>query len=439
MPREIPWSPDAEMGVLSCMLMSEDAQIKAFEELTKEDFYEHRNKVVFNAISSIYTRGGGIDVVTISEQLKREGTLERIGGHGYLANLLDAADSHKMVEEYAKIVRGYAILRSIIQETQEIKDKAYETSPDEVPEFVDEAEKRIFNVSSNIKRDGLRNVQDILIKTFDEIDARQNSDKKITGIHTGFNKIDSLTAGLQKSDLIIVAGRPAMGKTSLALDFARTAATGYDIPTAFFSLEMSETQLVERMLCAQGKVDSRKLRVGDLNDNEINRLKMAAREINESPIYIDDTPALTPLQLRGKARRIKKESGLGLIIVDYLQLMGDDDRTRNRREQIGKISRSLKIVAKELEVPVVALSQLSRAPEHRDDHRPILSDLRESGDIEQDADVVMFVYRGEVYYGPQKDGEDLRNKAEILVSKQRNGPTGKVTMRFLKEYTTFED
>jgi replicative DNA helicase len=441
-PRQPPWSEEAEISVLSAMLIDGDAVARAVEMVDDGSFYKEANRRVFRAMIRLYSRGEVIDVVTLSDELKSSGELEGAGGMPYLARLVDAVPTAANIEYHCRILKDKAVLRRLIEAATDIVQEAYEAPAGEVDDTLDRAEQRIFQIAQASERQGFVWIKEILWPAFERIEELQRSPGSVTGVASGYPDLDNLTAGFQPGDLVVVAGRPSMGKTALALNFAQHAAIDHDVPVAVFSLEMSKESLVQRLLCAEGRVDSGRLRRGRLQDDEYARLATAAGHLNTAPIWIDDTPAISPLELRAKARRLAAEVDLGLIIVDYLQLMAGPRNVENRQQEISAISRSLKAVSKELNVPVVALSQLSRAPEQRTDKRPLLADLRESGAIEQDADLVIFVYREEAY---RKDGdliddkgESLEGRAEIIVGKQRNGPTGTVNLYFHKSYTLFE-
>jgi replicative DNA helicase len=441
-PRQPPWSEEAEISVLSAMLIDGDAVARAVEMVDDGSFYKEANRRVFRAMLRLYSRGEVIDVVTLSDELKSSGELEGAGGMAYLARLVDAVPTAANIEYHCRILKDKAVLRRLIEAATDIVQEAYEAPAGEVDDTLDRAEQRIFQIAQASERQGFVWIKEILWPAFERIEELQRSPGSVTGVASGFPDLDNMTAGFQPGDLVVVAGRPSMGKTALALNFAQHAAIDHDVPVAVFSLEMSKESLVQRLLCAEGRVDSGRLRRGRLQDDEYARLATAAGHLNTAPIWIDDTPAISPLEVRAKARRLAAEVDLGLIIVDYLQLMAGPRNVENRQQEISAISRSLKAVAKELNVPVVSLSQLSRAPEQRTDKRPLLADLRESGAIEQDADLVIFVYREEAYRkdGDMLDdkGESLEGRAEIIVGKQRNGPTGTVNLYFHKSYTLFE-
>jgi len=440
--RQVPWSEEAEISVLSAMLMDGDAVARAIETVGDGSFYREANRRIFRAMVRLYSRGEVIDVVTLSDELKSSGELDGAGGMAYLARLVDAVPTAANIEYHCRILRDKSVLRQLIDSATDIVRDAYDAPAGEVDDTLDRAEQRIFQIAQASQRQGFVWIKEILWPTFERIEELQSSPGSVTGVPSGFPDLDNLTAGFQKGDLIIVAGRPSMGKTALALNFAQHAAIAKEIPVAVFSLEMSKESLVQRLLCSEGRVDSGRLRRGRLQDDEYARLATAAGHLNTAPIWIDDSPAITALEVRAKARRLAAEVDLGLIIVDYLQLMTGPGNAENRQQEISAISRSIKAIAKELNVPVVALSQLSRAPEQRTDKRPVLADLRESGAIEQDADLVLFVFREEVYRRPEDmvddSGESIEGKTSLIIGKQRNGPTGTVGLYFHKNYTLFE-
>ncbi len=437
--RKAPWSPEAEISVLGGMLIDADAVAKAVELVEDNMFYREANRRLYRAMRRLFERGEAIDPVTLTEELRGSGELESVGGPAYLAELMEAVPTAANIEYHSKIVRDRALLRRLIEASTETIRDAYQSGGDIIEDTIDRAEQRIFQVSQAGQRRGFIWIKEILWPTFEHIERLQEAKGAVTGVPSGFHDLDNMTAGFQRSDLIVVAGRPSMGKTSLLLNVIQHAAIEAETPVALFSLEMSKEAIVQRLLCAEGQVNSSNLRRGRLSQDELTNLATAAGHLNTAPIWIDDTPAITALELRAKARRLKAEVDLGLIAVDYLQLMRGP-RAENRVQEISAISGALKAVAKELAVPVIALSQLSRAPEQRGEHRPQLSDLRESGAIEQDADVVLFIFRPEVYQREltDVDGESLEGKAELIVGKQRNGPTGTVNLYFRKEFTRFE-
>ena len=437
--RTPPFSLEAETAVLGGMLIDRDAVPKAVELLNESMFYREANRRLYRSMVRLFERGDVIDVITVSEELKKTGEMESSGGFDYLAALVDAVPTAANLEYHSRIVRDKALLRRLVEQSSQIIRDVYDQGERDVDEILDEAEAKIFQVAESHKREGFVWIKEILWPTFEHIERLQESAGGITGVPTGFKDLDRMTTGLQNGDLVIVAGRPSMGKTSWILNVAQSAAIEHNITVAIFSLEMSKEQLVQRFLCAEGRVDAQRLRRGRMSPEEYQRLAAAAGHLNTAPLWIDDSPGSTVLEMRAKARRLKAETDLGLLIIDYMQLMTSRARSENRVQEVSEISRGLKALARELEVPVVALSQLSRAPEQRTDRRPQLSDLRDSGSIEQDADLVMFLYRPEYYFGPvDKDGNSQEGKSELIVSKQRNGPTGVVNLYFHKAYTRFD-
>ncbi len=437
--RQAPWSPEAEISVLGGMLIDGDAVAKGVELVDDTMFYRPANRRLYRAMRRLFERGEAIDPVTLTEELRATGELDAVGGPAYLAELIEAVPTAANIEYHAKIIKDRALLRRLIEASSDTIRDAYDTGGEPVADTLDRAEQRIFQIAQAGKRKGFVWIKEVLWPTFEHIERLQQAEGAVTGIPSGFSDLDNLTAGFQRADLIVVAGRPSMGKTSLALNIIQHAAIERGTPVALFSLEMSKEAIVQRLLCAEGQVNSSNLRRGRLSEQEYMQLATAAGHLNTAPIWIDDTPAITALELRAKARRLKAEVDLGLIAVDYLQLMRAP-RAENRVQEISAISGALKAVAKELDVPVMAMSQLSRAPEQRGEHRPQLSDLRESGAIEQDADLVLFIFRPEVYRREltELEGESLEGKAELIIGKQRNGPTGTINLFFRKEFTRFE-
>jgi len=430
-----PHNHEAEQALLSGILIDADALGKVLEIINPDDFYRETHRKIFESMLSLYERNEPTDLLTVGDELRKTSMLEAAGGMSYLATLVDQLPSAAHIASYARIVKEKAILRGLISAATEIIAKGQGENADDIDRFVDDAEQIIFKISEKRIRQGFFPVKEIVKDSFKAIESLYEKKELLTGVTTGFRDLDRLTCGLQPADLIIVAGRPSMGKTAFALNIAENAACEKKVCVAIFSLEMSKEQLVQRMLCGLAKVDGSKLRGGFLRESDWPKLTRAAGKLSESPIFIDDTPALSVLEMRAKARRLKKEKGLGLIVVDYLQLMRSSLHTDSREREISDISRSLKALAKELGVPVIALSQLNRSVESRTDKRPQLSDLRESGAIEQDADVIAFIYRDEVY---NKNTAD-RGVAEIIIGKQRNGPIDIVRLAFLHEYTRFEN
>ena len=434
MDRMPPASIEAEQAVLGAMLLKPDAVTTAAEELSADDFYRETHRLIFEAMMELKERTEPVDLVTLTEQLKKADKLAKIGGIPALSLIANSVPTAANVHYHARIVHEKAQLRSLIAAATEIAGAAYE-SADEVEDIMDSAEKRILQVASGKRSKDFVPLQDILLDTLEQIDLRYNNKGSITGLPTGFTELDHLTAGLQKSDLILVAARPSMGKTAFTLNIAAHVVLRAKEPVAFFSLEMSKEQLVQRLLCSEGRIDSQRLRVGELEEKEWGDLVDTANRLSAAPLYIDDTPGITVMELRSKARRLKAEHGLSLIIIDYLQLMqGRGNKSGdNRQQEISEISRSLKALARELNVPVIALSQLSRSVESRQIKRPMLSDLRESGSLEQDADIVMFLYR-EDYYDPETENKNI---TEVIIAKHRNGPVDTVDLTFLKQFTKF--
>jgi replicative DNA helicase len=440
--RQPPYSAEAEQAVLGAMLLDGDAALRGTELLDDAMFYREGHRRLFRAMHGIIERGGVIDPVTLRDEVDRRGELEGVGGIEYLSYLLDVVPTAANIDYHAKIVRDKALLRRLIEAATGIVQEAYEAKrlADEV---LDSAEQKIFLVSETRKTEGFVRLKELLWPTMERIESLHAGGQSITGVPSGFADLDDKTAGFQNADLVIVAARPSMGKTALCLNIAQHAAIEKGIPVAIFSLEMAKAQLVQRLLTSEARVDAHRLRQGLLKDADYALLARAAGILSSAPIWIDDSASLTPLELRSKARRIKAEHNVGLVIVDYLQLMRSPDQVENRVQEISAISRALKALAKELDVPVVALSQLSRAPEQRggEHRRPQLSDLRESGAIEQDADVVLFIYREEMYSGTEdpKTGENIEGQAEVIIGKQRNGPTGTIKLHFHKAYTRFDN
>jgi replicative DNA helicase len=434
--RHPPYAPEAEISVLGGMIIDGDAVAKAIEIVDDTMFYREANRRVFRGMARLFQRGQVIDPVTLGEELNKTDELEAIGGMAYISELLDAVPTAANIDYHARIVRERALLRRLIEASGEIIRDSYDIGERTVDEILDEAEQRIFQVAQQHERGGFVWIKKILYPTFEKIEQLQAAKGGITGVPTGFYDLDELTGGFQKGDLIIVAARPSMGKTAFVTGVAQHAAISHRRPVALFSLEMSKEQLVQRMLCSEALVDLGRLLRGRLTDDDYVQLAQAAGHLNTAPIWIDDSGALTVLETRAKARRLKADQDdLSLIIVDYIQLMNATGQAENRVQEVSVISRGLKSLAKELGVPIIALSQLSRAPEQRTDHRPQLSDLRESGSLEQDADLVMFLYRPEYY---NRDDPELVGKAELIIGKQRNGPTGAVDLFFRRECTRFE-
>jgi replicative DNA helicase len=439
--RQPPYAAEAEVSVLGGMLIDNDAVAKAVEIVDDSMFYREGHRRIYRSMARLFQRGEVVDPTTVAEDLKQVGELDQAGGLPYLAELLDAVPTAANIDYHARIVRERALMRRLIEASTEIIQDVYEPGERTVDELLDHAEHAIFQVAQSHDREGFVWIKKILYPTFERIEQLQSAKGGVTGVGTGFPDLDNMTGGFQKGELSIVAARPSMGKTALVISLLLHAAISQQTPVALFSLEMSKEQLVQRMLCSEALVDLGRLLRGRLTDDDYVRLAQAAGHLNTAPIWIDDSGMLNVLEMRGKARRLKAEQPeLGLIVVDYLQLMqGGGRQAENRQQEVSEISRGLKAIAKELEVPVIALSQLSRAPEQRTDHRPQLSDLRESGSIEQDADLVMFLYRPEYYLSDMEAQEQgLAGKAELIIGKQRNGPTGSVELFFRKESTRFE-
>jgi replicative DNA helicase len=427
---------EAEQSILGGILIENEAINRVTEILDADDFYREAHRRIFNALINLSERDEPADLITLTNELRKIDQLDSIGGASYLASLIDSVPTAANIQYYARIVKEKAILRKLIQASTEIITQSYEDRGD-VEGFLDEAERSIFEISEKRVRPSFYPIREIVKESFATIEKLFKKKEAVTGVPSGFKELDRMTAGFQPSDLIIIAGRPSMGKTAFCLDVAEYAAIGNKIPVAIFSLEMSKEQLVIRMLCSQAHVEGTRLRTGYLNESDWPKLTIAAGSLSESPIYIDDTAALSVLELRAKARRLQSDHGLGMVIVDYLQLMKGRARVESRQQEISEISRSLKALAKELNIPVIAVSQLSRKTEERTGNRPQLSDLRESGAIEQDADLILFIYRDEVYN--RSEDNPNRGKAEVIIGKQRNGPTGKIDLAFLDKFTTFKD
>ncbi|MCJ7499979.1 replicative DNA helicase [bacterium] len=430
-----PQNLEAERAVLGAILMDNESIYAVMEILDSSAFYQPSHRLIFGTMLELSERGDPIDIVTLSERLRSAGSLDKAGGPDYIPTLADEVPTAAGVANYAAIVREKATLRSLIEASTEIVHDCFET-PGEVDQVLDDAERRIFAISEKRIRSGFLSMKEIVKSSFKTIELLYEKKEHITGVPSGFTDIDDLTSGFQPSDLIIIAGRPSMGKTAFCLNIAQYASMHKEKTVAVFSLEMAKEQLVMRMLCSEARIDAHRLRSGFLGQTDWPKLSTAAGRLADASIYIDDTPAISSMEMRAKTRRLKAEKGLDLVIVDYLQLMsGRSTRSDNREQEISEISRSLKALAKELRIPVLALSQLNRGVEGRMDKRPILADLRESGAIEQDADVIMFIYRDEVY---NKDTME-KGIAEVIIGKQRNGPVGTKKLTWLDKYTRFED
>lgn len=425
---------EAEQAVIGSMLTDRDAVISAIEVLKEEDFYREDNKTIYEAILNLYNRSEPIDIITLKAELTSMGMFDKIGGLEYIVGLPEKVPTTANVEKYISIVKEKSELRRLIKAANEIIEQGYDPT-ENIDDIMNSAEKKIFNIMQDKDQKSYSPIKDVLIDAFTELEQLYNQKQHITGVPTGFIDLDYKTAGLHNSDLILIAARPAMGKSAFALNIATNAALKAKVPAILFSLEMSKEQMVNRILCSEAMVDSNKVRTGKIDDDDWIKLADTMGDLSEAPIYIDDTPGISINEIRAKCRKLKLEKNIGLVVIDYLQLVqGSSKRAQGSREQeISEISRSLKILAKEINVPVIALSQLSRAPEQRPDHRPMLSDLRESGAIEQDADIVMFLYRDDYY---NEDSED-KGLAEVIVAKHRAGSTGTVKLVWLGNYTKF--
>ena len=428
-----PHDLEAEQAVIGSMLTDKEAVISAIETLSDEDFYREDNRLIYSAIMNLYNRGEPIDIITLKSELSSMGKFEAVGGLEYLAELPEKVPTTANVDKYIKIVEEKSTLRTLIRTANELITLGYDPTQ-EVEELMDNAEKKIFGVMQNRAQKSYSSMRDILVDTFTELEELYNRKEHITGVPTGFIDLDYKTAGLHGSELILVAARPAMGKSAFALNIATNAAVRAKTPVAIFSLEMSKEQMANRILCSEALVDSNKVRTGKVEDDDWTKLAEASGILSEAQIFIDDTPGISIMEIRAKCRKMKLEKDIGLVVIDYLQLVqGSNKRVGSREQEIAEISRSLKILAKEINVPVIALSQLSRAPEQRPDHRPMLSDLRESGSIEQDADIVMFLYRDDYY----NQDSDKKNVAEVILAKHRAGSTGTVELAWLGNFTKF--
>jgi len=431
-----PQNLDAEESIISAILLDNRTLLDILDILTPENFYKSAHQKIFEAITDLFHKNEPVDLVTLAEHLRNRNQLDDIGGAVYLAKLIDTAPVPANARNYAKIIRDKSSLRKMITAAANITNRCFDYSND-VEEVVDYAESVIFEIAENKAKPSYYPIKKIIEKNIDVLVERRGNKSLLSGVPMGFKKLDTLTAGFQKSDLIIIAARPGMGKTALALNFARNAAVDSEVPIAFFSMEMSKEQLTMRLLCAEGRIDSARLRDGFFSDEEWGKMTEAADILTDTPIYIDDSPDLSPLDIKTKARRLKIEKDIGMVIIDYLQLMKSRGRMERRDLEISDMSRSLKALAKELDIPIIALSQLNRKVEERGDKRPQLSDLRESGALEQDADIVMFIYRDEIYN--KEENNPNRGIAEVIIAKQRNGPLGMQHLRFMDAYTRFEN
>ncbi len=429
-----PQNAEAEQSVLGAMLIDENAIGTGVEILDDECFYEEAHRRIYSSIIQLYQNRKNVDLITLSDHLKSQGRLEDVGGVAYLTHLVDLVPTAANVEYYANIVKEKSVQRRLIKNATEIVTLSFEPGVN-VDELVDSAEKLIFEIATSREKQKSVHIKEIIRNAIEVIDRLYQRKEYVTGVPTGFYELDKMTSGLQKSDLVVVAGRPSMGKSALVATIAEYAAVEKKIPLAYFSLEMSKEQLVQRMLCSHARVDAHKVRSGFLSPSDWPILTAAAGKLSSAPIFIDDTPAISVLELRAKARRLKSAQGIELLILDYLQLMRGPSKIESRQQEISEISRSLKALARELNIPIIAISQLSRAVESRQDHRPQLSDLRESGAIEQDADLVILLMREE-YYMPTEENKGL---ADVMIAKQRNGPVGVLKLVFRKEYVRFEN
>ncbi len=428
-----PHDVEAEQAVLGSMLTDRDAVISAIEVLKEEDFYRTDNRFIYEAILNLYNRAEPIDIITVKAELEALGKFEQVGGLEYLASLPDKVPTTANAVKYVKIVEEKSTLRNLIKTANEIIELGYDPTED-VDDIMEGAEKKIFNIMQNNDKKGYSAIKDVLVESFTQLEELYNRKQHITGVPSGFTELDYKTAGFHGSDLVLIAARPAMGKSAFALNIATNAAVQANVPVAIFSLEMSKEQMVNRILCSEAMVDNNKIRTGKLEEDDWTKLAGTIGPLSEAEIYIDDTPGISVMEIRAKCRKLKLEKNIGMVVIDYLQLVqGSNRRNGSREQEISEISRSLKILAKELDVPVIALSQLSRAVEQRMDHRPMLSDLRESGAIEQDADIVMFLYRDDYY---NKDS-DKKNIAEVIIAKHRSGSLGTVELLWLGSYTKF--
>ena len=435
MERIPPHNEEAEKSVLGAVMLSKDALFDVMEEVRSGDFYHEAHREIFDAVSDLFRRNAPVDTLTVSEELKKRKTLEMAGGRAYVATLSTLVPSTANARQYGKIVAEKAALRNLIQKAGEIVEKSYQEKqpPEQVLDF---AERSIFEIAQQRQRNDFSPLKDVLLENINIIDKMSQLDGNLTGITSGFLDLDAKTSGFQRSDLVIIAARPAMGKTAFALNIAQQAAIKSNANVLIFSMDMSKDQLGQRLLAMESRIEMQKLKTGDLERKDWDQISVAMDVLSRASIYIDDTPGISVMEIKNKCRRLKVEKGLDMVIVDYLQLMSMEGKTDNRQQEITALSRYLKLLAREMDCPVLVLSQLSRAPEQRTDHRPILSDLRESGAIEQDADMVIFLYRDE-YYNPEDT--EKPGICEIIISKHRSGPTGVVDLTWLGKYTRFVD
>ena len=432
--RNPPQNISAEQAALGSMLLQEDAVLHGVDILRPEDFYKKSHQIIFKCILELFEKSRGVDLVTLTEELNRINLLEDIGGVTYLTNLINSVPTAANIEYYIKIIEEKSILRNLINNATKIISMGYEEKED-AKVLLDKAEHLVFEISQRNIRQSFVPIKELITDSYEKIEDLYHREEFITGVSSGFDEFDEITTGFQPSEFIVIAGRPAMGKTAFCMSIAQYASISKNTPVAIFSLEMSKSQLVQRMLCSEARIDAHNLRKGRLAEKDWAPLSNAAGRLASAPIFIDDTAGITCLEIKAKARRLKAQHNLGLVIIDYLQLIASSGGIENRQQEISEISRSLKGLARELNVPVIAVSQLSRAVEQRIERRPRLSDLRESGAIEQDADLVVFIYREE-YYKPKTEKKGI---AEVIISKQRNGPTGQINLAFVKEYAKFEN
>lgn len=427
-----PQNLEAEQAVLGALMLEPETGSSVFEIIQPEDFYRDNHRLIFIALRDLFERGDPVDLVSVAEILRQSGRLEQVGGIATVSQIARSVPSAANVDYYARVVAEKSMLRQLIRVAGRIAERGYEPG-EEATTLLEEAEKLILDLSQRQVKDGFEPIRNILLNTFEKIELLYANKGNLTGVPSFFNELDRMTAGWQPSDLVIIAARPSMGKTALVLNMAQNASVRGKVPVAVFSLEMSKEQLVQRMLCSESMVDQQRVRTGDLLDTDWPKLTRAVGPLSDAPIFIDDTVGISLAELRSKARRLKMEQGLGLIVIDYLQLMTLGRRSESRQQEVASISRGLKGIARELSVPVIALSQLNRGVEQRQDKRPIMSDLLESGAIEADADVISFIYRDE-YYNPESEKKGI---AEIIIAKHRNGPVGTVELGYLKEFTKF--
>lgn len=433
-----PQAVDVEMAVLGAMMLDKGAIAKAIEILDETSFYKPAHQRIFAAMIALFEKSEPVDLITLVEELRRRAELDKVGGEYYLTELTTKVTTAANVEYHGHIVLEKALMRQLISSSSEVVGRAYSETEDAL-DLLDEAEQKIFQISEQRMKKSFVSMSTAVHQTMEMLESIHGKHSGVTGVPSAFTELDNITGGFQRSDLIVVAGRPSQGKTALVLSIARNAAILHDVPVGFFSLEMSAQQLVLRLICAEARVDAHMVRTGRLPEDEWRKLSTSVGKLHKAKIFIDDTPALTVLEIRAKARRLRAEHNIGLVVVDYLQLMQGPKNVQSREQEISTISRSLKALAKELNIPVLALSQLNRAVELRGDKRPVLADLRESGAIEQDADVVLFVHRAEMYGITEENNEPTEGMAEIIVGKQRNGPTGSARLTFIKQYARFEN